>query len=95
MKDKKCVVGCKAYSGGEMKHHKDCDFYPDSLSQKYDKMEQQLEKERDENKELKDLIYVDDDECRFDHHGFCQTHMMDAYKSYKCGMIRIRELTND
>jgi hypothetical protein len=44
--NKKCVAGCKAYSGGEMRHHKDCDFYPDSLSKKYDELESQLEKER-------------------------------------------------
>ncbi len=33
---KQCVAGCKHFEGGEIKHHKDCDFYPDSLSQYYD-----------------------------------------------------------
>lgn len=29
----KCVMGCKIFTGGEILHHKDCPFYPDSLSQ--------------------------------------------------------------
>jgi len=32
----KCVTGCKAYTGGEIKHHPDCPFYPESLSKMYD-----------------------------------------------------------
>ena len=32
----KCVAGCKAYTGGEIKHHPDCPFYPESLSKMYD-----------------------------------------------------------
>lgn len=32
----KCVMGCKAFSGREVKHHKDCPNYPDSLSKYYD-----------------------------------------------------------
>ena len=27
----KCQAGCKAFTGGEIKHHKDCFFYPDSF----------------------------------------------------------------
>lgn len=38
----KCVTGCKHFSGGELKHHKDCPFYEDSLSKKYDEMESLL-----------------------------------------------------
>ena len=37
---KKCVTGCKRFHGYETKHHKDCPFYPNSLSEKYDKIEQ-------------------------------------------------------
>jgi len=40
---KKCVAGCKAFDGGEIKHHKGCDYYPDSLSKKYDELEKQNE----------------------------------------------------
>jgi len=32
----KCEVGCKHYHGGEIKHHKDCYFYPESISKMYD-----------------------------------------------------------
>lgn len=35
--EEKCIAGCKTYYGGEKKHHKDCPFYPDSLSEYYDK----------------------------------------------------------
>ena len=40
----KCAAGCKHFSGGELKHHKDCPFYEDSLSKKYDEMESLLRK---------------------------------------------------
>lgn len=31
----KCIPGCKHFDGGELLHHKDCPFYPNSLSKKY------------------------------------------------------------
>jgi len=34
-----CVLGCKMFTGGEIKHHPDCPFYPDSLSEMIDKMQ--------------------------------------------------------
>lgn len=37
-----CEAGCKSLSGGEVKHHKDCKYYPDSLSKYYDELELQL-----------------------------------------------------
>jgi hypothetical protein len=37
-----CVTGCKHFTGGELKHHKDCPFYEDSLSKKYDIMRDQI-----------------------------------------------------
>jgi len=36
MADPKCVAGCAVYTGGEIKHHKSCPFYPESLSKMYD-----------------------------------------------------------
>lgn len=42
MKKEKCKTGCKIFTGGEIHHHKDCVFYPDSMSRIYDKMEQLL-----------------------------------------------------
>ena len=82
---KSCAAGCVAYSGGELKHHKDCVFYPNSLSQKYDNSQSQL-------KEAVNFLYVDDNECRYDHNGWCQTHNMEQPEKHKCPMIRIREL---
>ena len=48
-KEKKCETGCKVYTGGEVKHHKDCIFYPESFSKMYDDL-------KVENKELKDKL---------------------------------------
>ena len=42
MEKNKCVPGCKRFSGGEVKHHKDCSFYEGSLSKKYDEMENEM-----------------------------------------------------
>ena len=44
MKD--CQAGCKYFSGGEVKHHKDCVHYPESFSKMYDDIYQQ-NKEKD------------------------------------------------
>jgi hypothetical protein len=37
----KCVAGCKHFTGGELKHHKDCFHYPESLSKMYDDLKEQ------------------------------------------------------
>jgi hypothetical protein len=39
----KCEAGCKHYHGGEIKHHKDCYFYPESISEMYDEMQTEHE----------------------------------------------------
>ncbi len=31
-----CVTGCKHFYGGEVRHHKDCPYYPESFSKMYD-----------------------------------------------------------
>jgi hypothetical protein len=36
-REKECVAGCKTFTGGEVKHHKDCPYYQESLSMSYDK----------------------------------------------------------
>lgn len=41
----KCVPGCKHYTGGEIRHHKTCPFYPDSLSIKYDELDRKASQE--------------------------------------------------
>ncbi len=32
----KCVTGCNYFDGGEVMHHKDCPYYPESLTKIYD-----------------------------------------------------------
>jgi len=48
LSEKGCVAGCKAFTGGEIRHHPDCVFYPDSLSKKYDAVESENERLRKE-----------------------------------------------
>lgn len=36
---KKCVTGCKSFEGGEIKHHKDCPYYKNSMSELLDKLQ--------------------------------------------------------
>ena len=50
----KCVAGCKVYTGGEIKHHKHCPYYPESLSKMYDDLIQESIELQKENNELKD-----------------------------------------
>lgn len=38
----KCVAGCKHFTGGEIKHHKDCPFYPESFSEMNDNLKDKL-----------------------------------------------------
>ena len=32
MDDKQCVAGCLRFDDGELKHHRDCPHYPESLT---------------------------------------------------------------
>lgn len=47
MSEPKCVAGCKSFYGGEMKHHKDCPYYPESLSKMYDDLKEKQQKEKE------------------------------------------------
>lgn len=42
-KELRCVTGCICYSGGEAKHHEDCEHYPESLSKSYNDQIKELE----------------------------------------------------
>jgi hypothetical protein len=46
--ENKCVAGCKHFYGKEVKHHKDCFYYPESFSKMYDDLEWQ--QKQDKNK---------------------------------------------
>lgn len=37
------------------------------------------------------LVDHEDDECQFDHHGFCQAHFVDGSEPGKCGVAEARE----
>lgn len=50
----KCCAGCKMYYGGEIRHHKDCVFYPESLTSIYDKMDAENVQLREA---LRELVY--------------------------------------
>jgi len=51
--ESKCVMGCMHYDGGEIKHHKNCPYYPDSLTKYNDDLQNQL---REENGRLREEI---------------------------------------
>lgn len=36
--EQRCVAGCSHYTGGEVKHHKNCTFYEWSISEYIDKI---------------------------------------------------------
>ncbi len=44
----KCVAGCKVYDGNETYHHKDCPFYPESFSERFDQLQTELDNAKTE-----------------------------------------------
>ena len=42
MQDIKCVTGCKMFTGGEIKHHEHCPYYPESMSKMYDDLRSEV-----------------------------------------------------
>ena len=38
-----CVPGCISYDGGEKKHHKDCPYYSESFTKRYDDLKKIVE----------------------------------------------------
>jgi hypothetical protein len=57
--ENKCVAGCKHYYGGEIKHHKDCVYYPESFSKMYDdlKWRQEQDKNKYSEEEVMDMFH--------------------------------------
>ena len=37
-----CETGCKIFTGGEIKHHKDCQYYAGSMSEMYDNLQSEV-----------------------------------------------------
>lgn len=44
----KCVAGCTHFTGGEIRHHKDCPYYKESLSEMMDNLKRELAEARAE-----------------------------------------------
>lgn len=42
----RCEAGCMAFDGGEVKHHRDCVHYPDSLTKVWHDLEAKYLEER-------------------------------------------------
>lgn len=55
----KCVAGCMAFTGGELRHHKDCPFYPESFSKMYDDLKKELERKTEKRIEDYNIITPD------------------------------------
>ena len=54
--DTPCVAGCRIYSGNERKHHKHCPHYPESFSRRFDELQAELNKLKEEYGEATDTI---------------------------------------
>ena len=42
--EEKCVAGCKKRANGEIRHHRNCLYYPKSLSKLLDKCQDELKR---------------------------------------------------
>jgi hypothetical protein len=66
--DIKCVAGCIHFTGHEAHHHKDCPYYQDSFSKRFDDLYNdsvELLKQKDKkNKKLEEQIQIMDLVCR-------------------------------
>jgi len=60
MKDPKCIPGCKNFYGGEIEHHKDCPYYPESFTKRMhdeiDRLQQVNEAFTNHNISLKEEV---------------------------------------
>jgi len=63
----KCEAGCKIFAGGEIKHHKDCYHYPNSMSESFDEKKVELKALKKENEDLKEKMKG---MCRITHSTF-------------------------
>ena len=54
LEEVKCIAGCKYFYGREVRHHKDCIYYPESFSKLYDDLKQQQERSYSE----KDVLWM-------------------------------------
>jgi regulator of replication initiation timing len=59
-----CVAGCNVFYGKERKHHKDCPFYPESLSKMFDDLQAENAKLKAKVERYEEaLIEIQDEEA--------------------------------
>lgn len=64
--DPKCVAGCVPFYGGEKRHHKDCPYYPESLTKANADRIEELEAENAKLKvKLAKAVELGLEECPF------------------------------
>ena len=56
MSDEKCCTGCNIFYGGEIRHIKECFFYPESLTEIYDRKGKENAKLKEENARLREAL---------------------------------------
>lgn len=59
--DPKCEAGCISYYGGEKKHHRDCPYYPESLTKLNTDRIEALLAERDALRAAQSYTYIGKD----------------------------------
>lgn len=62
-----CQVGCKKFTGGEIKHHKDCQFYSGSMSEMYDNLKSEVKTLRLRSKFAETKVWISCDDRLPDH----------------------------
>jgi len=88
--DPKCVAGCVPFYGGEKRHHKDCPYYPESLTKlnadRIEELEAKLAKADKLASEFKNCLEVltkeDDYVCCSGHQCGCYGASLHAQAIY-------------
>lgn len=81
LEEAKCVNGCKHYYGGEIRHHKDCFYYPESFSKMYDDLERQQERSYSEEEVFTLLMdFWKEEKPGFKTNPVCVSNWFEQYK---------------
>lgn len=56
--EERCEAGCKMFYGGEVRHHEDCVFYPESFTRMYDEQKAKLKSAEEEIEEWKGMYEI-------------------------------------
>lgn len=71
-----CEAGCQHFHGGEVRHHKDCGHYPQSLTKFFEDRIRELEAQLAEGVKVKPLEWVErrNDTWEADGYQVCHTY---------------------